>query len=68
MDELSEGGWLLLFFDREPQKRLPPVASIPGDAEAATRLLHELSAGALVASWVDDNEWLVATTRNVQQQ
>jgi hypothetical protein len=68
MGELSEGGWLLLFFERDPQRPLPPVSGIPADAEAAIRLLHEFSAGALVASWVDDNEWLVATTRNVQQQ
>ena len=66
--ELSEGGWVLLFFDHEPQKPLPPVPAVPGDGEAAIRLLHDLSAGALVASWVDDNEWLVATTRDVREQ
>ncbi len=59
---LSNGGWTLVFFDYQPSLSFDALPRIPNNAETALRLLRELAATAVISSWCDDLEWLIATT------
>lgn len=62
-DELSNGGWALLFFDHDPGELvMHGLSCVPDGPQLARRMLEDLSAGALISSWYDDKEWLLAST------
>lgn len=60
IEDLSEGGWGLFFFDRDPRSSLNALSILPTDARSLLELLEIVSAGAAIISWYDDNEWIVA--------
>ena len=60
--ELEIGGWGLFFFGEDPGQ-LPPLSGLPTKAEQLLDLLQELRSSAVVVSWYDDSEWLVAAPR-----
>lgn len=61
--ELDTGGWALFFFSEDPHGRLAALSGLPTAAPALLELLEYLRSRAVIVSWYDDNEWLVAAPR-----
>lgn len=59
LDSLYEGGWELLFFAR-PIETLDVPEFIVDEPEQLLETLRSAKADAIVVSWLDDIEWLIA--------
>jgi hypothetical protein len=59
LESLDEGCWALLFFDGD-RSQLQGIPTLPTDAHGLTILLGEFGARAVIVSWFDDAEWILA--------
>jgi len=61
IDRLCAGAWVLFFFSEEPGTPLQEILTIPTDERELKNLLRTMLATAVIASWYDDNEWVLVT-------
>jgi hypothetical protein len=61
LEQLNEGGWMLVLFNAEPTVSLPSLECVPSEPQEAINFVDSMSAGAAIFSWHDDLEWIVVT-------
>ena len=65
LDGLDEGGWALFFFSKLPEDSLKVPEFLCAKPEDVGSMLHATGAKAVILSWYDDIEWLVAFEPNM---
>ena len=61
LPKLFRGGWGMFFFRTRPkQMPIPPIPLLPSKRPDAAELIGSTEAQAVIVSWYDDLEWLVA--------